>query len=77
MQLEYKFDKIFRPWRPVLRHNYFHNFVHKDLFNRKGRRIKREKFGEFKDLKDAVKMAEHDLKHNYKYYVKWFLKRDE
>jgi len=77
VQLEYKLCTFFKPWKPVVRYNYCHNFVHRDIFNRKGKRIKREKFGKFKDLKDAVKMAEDDLKLKFQYYIKWFVKRDE
>jgi len=77
VQLEYKLGKIFKPWKPVVRYNYCHNFVHKDTFNTKGRKIKREYFGKYKDLKDAAKMAEHDLKLNFQHYIKWFVKRSE
>ena len=72
-QLEF-FDK--EKWKVVVRFNYFHSFVHKDIFNRKEEKIETENLGEFAHLVDALEKARNDLKMNVGYYIRKFV-RDE
>lgn len=58
-------------WRPVVRYDMAHGFVHRDLLDRRGRAIKTPLFNQ--DLNDALTFAEHDLKANWVSYRDRFL----
>lgn len=62
-------------WKPVVRYNNFHGFIHKDIFDKDGNRIKREIFGKI-SIREGTKIADRDLKANHKKYIKEFLESE-
>lgn len=67
--------KIGDLWRPVVRYDTAHGFVHRDLLDIKGDAKKTPLFNQ--DYNDALTFAENDLKSNWKCYKKRFLKGEE
>lgn len=59
-------------WKPVIRYNNFHGFIHKDTFNTEGKRVKRELFGRM-SIKEATKIADRDIRANYEKYIREFI----
>jgi hypothetical protein len=59
-------------WKQVVRFNYYHGFVHKDFYNKKGEQTKKIYLGVFSDLKNAVELAITDIRQNYKKYIEIF-----
>ncbi len=63
-------------WYPVVRYDTAHGFAHRDLLNLKEKIEKTPLFNQ--DFYDALTFAENDLKSNWEYYKKRFLKgKDE
>jgi hypothetical protein len=58
-------------WMPVVRYDTAHGFVHRDLLDKKGHKVKTPIFNQ--DLNDALTFAENDLKSNWLSYRKSFL----
>jgi len=69
VQLEYLTNK----WKPVIRYDNAHGFVHRDIYSITGSKKRREKI-HAKTLKDAVLIAYNDLSHNYQNYIERFEK---
>jgi len=59
-------------WKPVVRYNNFHGFIHKDIFDVEGNKIKRELLGKM-SIKEATKFADKDLRVNYEKYISEFI----
>ena len=62
-------------WTPVIRYDTAHGFVHKDVYSLLGKQKRKERIS-IKNLKEAVKYADRDLRKNYEEYIEKF-KRDE
>jgi len=60
-------------WKEVVRFNYSHGFVHKDVYDINGNQVRKIDLGEFYDLKDAVDMAVSDISQKHEQYIKRFL----
>ena len=62
-------------WRPVIRYDNAHGFVHKDFYSIDGKQKRKEKIA-VKNLKEAILIADKDLRDNYEQYIVKF-ERDE
>jgi hypothetical protein len=60
-------------WKEVVRFNYSHGFVHKDIYDINGRQVRKIDMGTFHDLKDAVDMALTDISQKHEAYIKRFM----
>jgi len=60
-----------KEWRPVVRYDTAHGFVHRDLIDKRGHVTKTPLFNQ--DLNDALTFAENDLKTNWFSYRQRFL----
>jgi hypothetical protein len=69
VQLEHLMDC---DWKEVVRFNYSHGFVHKDIYNKEGKQVRKIDLGHFANLKDAVDMAETDINQNHEKYIRRF-----
>lgn len=70
VQLERRKDSLLiKRFKPIVRYNYSHNFFHMDIYDKKGKKFKRE-LGKFKSFNDAITFAENDIKSNYEQYIK-------
>ena len=58
-------------WKVVIRYDSAHGYSHMDRFYRDGRRVKKELH---LSLKDALTLADEDIKDNWKDYQKTFMK---
>lgn len=67
-QLEHYFK---RGWRPVVRYDTAHSFVHRDFYSPLGKQKRKEKI-EVQNLKEAVIFADKDLRKNYEEYIEKF-----
>ena len=73
----YQLETFFRgKWRFVVRYNNFHGVIHKDKFNPSGNRISREYF-EGISVHGAMKLADKDIKKNYKVCFGEFIEHGE
>lgn len=68
VQLEHLLDN---DWKQVIRYNYYHGIVHKDIYDRNGAQTKKTDLN-IHDLKEAVAFAVMDISQNYKNYIKAF-----
>ena len=59
-------------WHPVVRYDTSHGYAHKDLMHADGRKEKTHLL--FTDLNICLTYAENDLRANWKFYRKGFLK---
>jgi len=57
-------------WRPVIRYDSAHGYSHVDKFYHDGRRVKKELY---LNLKEALTLADEDIKDNWKAYQKAFM----
>lgn len=71
-QLEHYFKG---KWRPVIRYDTAHGFVHKDVYSLTGKQKRKEKIP-VQNLKEAIVYADKDLRNNYEKYIGKF-ERDE
>lgn len=62
-------------WRVVVRHDNFHDFFHKDVFDTRGKRIERIAIEGKTKVSQAMKLADKDLKANREKYIKEFRSR--
>ncbi len=57
-------------WKVVIRYDSAHGYSHMDRFYRDGRRVKKDLH---LDLKDALTLADEDIKDNWKAYQRAFM----
>lgn len=62
-------------WKQVVRFNYSHGFVHKDIFDIYGNQVNKIDLGSSTNLKHVVESAIKDIKENYKDYIDKFKKQ--
>lgn len=62
-------------WRPVVRYDTAHGFVHKDVYSIAGKQKRKETLA-IKNLKEGLLFADRDLRNNYEEYIEKF-ERDE
>ncbi|MBI5193011.1 MAG: hypothetical protein HZA08_06165 [Nitrospirae bacterium] len=64
---------INKQWNPIIRYDTVHNFVHIDIINPDGTKIKKEL--NFLNYNEALTFSILDLNTNWKNYKKGFLRR--
>ena len=59
-------------WLPVVRYDTRHGFAHRDLLDKKGKKLKTPMFTD--DYSEALTFAECDIQSNWRIYKQRFLK---
>ncbi len=73
VKLEYYFSG---KWMEIERYDCYHNKVHKDILNRKGKKKRVVSF-EYLDIKSGLNAAIKDFKENYENYIWRFVNEKE
>ena len=60
-----------RKWKPVIRYDCSHNFVHIDRYNNRGEKIKENIYLTYED---SLTLADEDININWGFYKEKFLK---